>query len=315
MRILPSHIYEKLLSGARRAFAKASILRVVVVLIVVAVLFVVSRPFLSTVSHNIRTRLSWAPLIFNAPEKMEPTPFWHCGENCECLSADHLIAHAGAAIEQTTYTNSLEALESARRAGFKFVEIDLRVLPDGTIVGRHDDIHSSFAPKTWEEFSVHLIAEKFTPLSLPMIREFFHNNPDMWLVTDKICEKGDLEKFLANWGGVARNRLIVEVFSPQQWLDARELGIRYPALNVSSGWQLRALRHFNIPAATCDVDVMKKYPRETEEYLKAGGSLLVCTLNDAFVAKQNISRHATLFYTDYLTPAATTNPSHAADRH
>ncbi len=200
MRISPLHIHEKLLSAARQVLAKATILRVAVVLIVVAVLFVVSRPFLMTTARDICTLLTWAPLIFNAPEKMEPTPFWHCGENYECLSADHLIAHAGAAIEQTTYTNSLEALESAKRAGFKFVEIDLQVLPDGTIVGGHDDVHSALSAKTWKEFSTHLIAEKFTPLSLPMIREFFHNNPDMWLVTDKI-RKDDLEKFIANWGG------------------------------------------------------------------------------------------------------------------
>ncbi len=231
---------------------------------------------------------------------MEPAPFWHYGKEISEELDDYLIAHAGAAIENNTYTNSREALQNAKRLGYRFVELDLQVLADGTIVGAHD------APpvdlQTWEKFSAQPIKGKFTPIALPEICDFFRSNPDMWLVTDKISQKQDLEKFLEVWGEDHGN-LVVEVFSPRQWVDARKLGIRLPALNVRHGRELKALRYFNIPVATCDRRLIMEYPHETEEYLKAGGSLLVFTENDAFTARQNLSRRATLLYTDYLVPA------------
>jgi glycerophosphoryl diester phosphodiesterase len=41
------------------------------------------------------------------------------------MSAPTLIAHAGGAINQQTYTNSLEALNANYAKGFRFFEIDL----------------------------------------------------------------------------------------------------------------------------------------------------------------------------------------------
>ena len=44
------------------------------------------------------------------------------------ISKEYLIAHAGGSIEDTIYTNSYEAIINSINKGYKYIEIDFRIL-------------------------------------------------------------------------------------------------------------------------------------------------------------------------------------------
>ena len=103
------------------------------------------------------------------------------------------LAHAGGEIDGQRYTNSLEALNSNYALGFRIFEIDIITTSDGHLVCAHDwDTWKRFtgfkgeSPPTLKEFLKHKIKEKYTPLSLEMLHEWFKNHPDATLFTDKI---------------------------------------------------------------------------------------------------------------------------------
>jgi len=54
------------------------------------------------------------------------------------FSPPELIAHAGGAVNQQIYTNSLEALDANYAKGFRFFEIDFSWTSDGEMVAIHD---------------------------------------------------------------------------------------------------------------------------------------------------------------------------------
>ena len=54
------------------------------------------------------------------------------------LAKQHLIAHAGGAIDGKVYTNSREAVEGSIKAGRKYIEIDLIKTSDGEYIAGHD---------------------------------------------------------------------------------------------------------------------------------------------------------------------------------
>ena len=138
------------------------------------------------------------------------------------------IAHAGGAIDGITYTNSLEALDVSYSKGFKLFEIDITKTSDGHWVANHDwkswktkTNYKGPIPPTLEDFENHLIHNKYTPMNMDNINEWFKNHPDAILVTDKIDEPAAFSKLF-----IEKSRLMMEVFSERAINEALEAGIK-----------------------------------------------------------------------------------------
>lgn len=137
------------------------------------------------------------------------------------------IAHAGGAIHGDTYTNSLEALNSSYKKGFRLFELDIIKTSDNVFVAAHGwkqwsekTGYSGETPVSLRIFKENPIKE-YTPMDIKDINLWFRNHPDAILVTDKINDpKAFSEAF------VDKERLMMELFSLKAAKKARTLGIK-----------------------------------------------------------------------------------------
>ncbi len=137
------------------------------------------------------------------------------------------IAHAGGIIGGRTYTNSLEALNLSYSKGFRLFELDIRETKDNKYVAVHewDDWkkmtgYTGPTPVTHQVFMKFNIHEKFTPLSMAEINQWFTEHTDAILVTDKINEPKSFSNQF-----VDPNRLMMELFTKEAVEEGVEAGI------------------------------------------------------------------------------------------
>jgi len=217
------------------------------------------------------------------------------------------IAHAGGAYDGKTYTNSLEALNYSYSNSFKLFELDLILTRDNQIVAAHDwDMwkeYSGFAgelPPTVEEFNNLPTYETLTSLSMEDIIAWFDAHHDAILVTDKIT---DFKKLSAEFP--YPERLIVEVFTLNDYILAHEEGIRYPLLSLeatSSGpdgeWLLNFIIVNKVPMAVLNIVSTEVYHDELTAINKNGGYIFANTSNEI----EYLPSHPELFgvYTDTI---------------
>ena len=132
------------------------------------------------------------------------------------LKKDIFIAHAGGSIDGHVYTNSLEALNKNYNLGAKYFELDLNLTSDNKIVAVHDwkqwkqrtKFKSDDIP-TLEVFLKHKIDNKFTPLGVEEILNWFIGRPDATLVTDKLDDALIITKTFNE----IKDNLIIELFT------------------------------------------------------------------------------------------------------
>lgn len=138
------------------------------------------------------------------------------------------IAHAGGMIEGHCYTNSLEAVQHSIDCGIRFIELDLCLSTDSQVVAAHDwtcfnDLTGyvgDSAAVSIIEFRKRKIYGHLTPLTWVEIDTLMENNPDLFLVTDKISSPAILNSFLWNY----RHRVLVECFSESDYNELEKDG-------------------------------------------------------------------------------------------
>ncbi|MBF0442081.1 MAG: hypothetical protein HQK54_09265 [Oligoflexales bacterium] len=172
------------------------------------------------------------------PDACTPASEEEIGKGVALLDEKHFIAHAAGAMGDQLYTESLEALDSSYSRGYRLIEIDLNSTSDNVLVGIHDwqtwrenvdtKLLGTGIP-TKEQFFTYKPYPKLTPLDYPAIAKWFDEKKDAILVTDKT---EDLE-YLAN-NTPFRDRLMVEVFSFEKYVEALKLNIRKPMLSYDS---------------------------------------------------------------------------------
>ena len=142
------------------------------------------------------------------------------------------IAHAGGEINKDKYTNSLEALNYSYDNGIRLFELDIIETKDGHFVAAHDwknwkrRVNYPIVdnnPVSLDEFMKYRIKNKYTPLNMQRINNWFEKHQDAFLVTDKINSP---KKFSESF--VDKERLMMELFS----LQAIEEGIKQNILEV-----------------------------------------------------------------------------------
>ena len=135
------------------------------------------------------------------------------------------IAHAGGAINEIKYLNTLDALDHNYNKGFKLFELDLLISADGFIVATHDwDTWKKFTgyegkiPPLLSDFNRLKIKDNQTSLDYQKINNWFDTKKDAILITDKI---NDLDKILDQIN-IDKNRLYVEVYNQKDLIKFKE---------------------------------------------------------------------------------------------
>ena len=138
------------------------------------------------------------------------------------------IAHGGGKIDGFVYTNSLEALNENYKKGFRLFELDIIETKNNKYVAAHDWSHwasisgykGNLPPKI-ETFLSHKIHEKYTPLDISAINQWFSNHKDAILVTDKV---NDPVKFSEQF--IDSSRLMMELFDMNSLKQGLKLNIK-----------------------------------------------------------------------------------------
>ena len=152
----------------------------------------------------------------------------------ERFNTDRFIAHAGGAIDNSIYTNSLDSLNLSYKNGFRKFEIDIIKTSDGIFVGAHDWEHwkkntnyEGDLPPTHKEFKKYKFHNQFLSLDLDDINDWFADHPETILVTDKVNTPAEFSKLF-----VDKNRLVMELFT----IEALQEGLNSNILSAMPTW-------------------------------------------------------------------------------
>lgn len=164
------------------------------------------------------------------------------------------IAH-GSGVNDFVYTNSYEGVLDSIQRGFTFIELDLLETSDNVIIGGHDWVSfkklvqysdESETPLSYSEIKSMKIKGKYTVLAGKDICAIMEEYPDFYLVTDKIRDYALLLKQVP-----FPERLIVEVFSFEDYYNALLAGIKFSVLYVPPSAELfAAVLKYKIPMIT-----------------------------------------------------------------
>ena len=141
------------------------------------------------------------------------------------------IAHAGGALQNNTYTNSLEALES-NKAHFDLFEVDLIFTSDNELTCLHDwdkTFKSLFgrevtSPLTLGEFRAAVAGLEITPCDLSSLMDWLSNNPSKYIVTDIKGRNIEALEQIAGRYPELMDQIIPQVYQWGEYAQATALG-------------------------------------------------------------------------------------------
>ncbi len=221
------------------------------------------------------------------------------------------IAHAGGGIDDHSYTNSLEAITASIRDGKKLIEIDLMETSDGHLVGAHHWSHfksltsgkpaTEFdeSPLALSEFKKRKILDKYTPVTLKEISALFAVHTHLVLVTDKT---NNFELIKSEFHH--HERLIVETFGTENYVNALKVGGFIPAMNTDlSPQDVKFIDDNHVGHVVTSTASLKNSRLDTIRRWKQNGvSIFAYSTNEEAFIKKHID-DVTAFYTDYWSVA------------
>ena len=220
------------------------------------------------------------------------------------------IAHGGG-VGEYVYTNSREAVLDSLARGFRFIELDLMVTADGFLVGAHDwpgfrrmvGASEGKEPLTRAEILALKDKWKCTPLFAEDICHLMERNPSMVLVTDKIQ---DFERLTGEIPHA--DRMVVEAFSPHDYLQALRAGFRHVALTVSVLYDLQQAEKYNVSGIVLYAPLMEKSPEALELVKRLHAKGCCVTVHGSIVSdkpefvRTHLGRNISRIYTDTWSP-------------
>jgi glycerophosphoryl diester phosphodiesterase len=165
-----------------------------------------------------------------------------------------LIAHAGGAFQQNTYTNSLEALES-NKPYFDLFEMDLIFTSDNELACLHDwgkTFERLFdrkvaSPLKLDEFRSLTAGLEITPCDLSSLMGWLSENPSKYIVTDIKGRNIEALEQIADRYPELMDQIIPQVYQWGEYALATELG--YDKIILT----LYVLRNLSVPRLLQDV--------------------------------------------------------------
>ncbi len=145
----------------------------------------------------------------------------------------HRIAHAGGGIDNKTYTNSYEALDSNLEKGFLYFELDFSFTADGQLVCLHDwkkNFRQSFGFKADGKVSLKEFERlvdrkaKFRNCTLNGLADWMETNPTAYIITDVKENNIKALKIIHDTLPDARNRVIPQIYNPHNFETVKSIG-------------------------------------------------------------------------------------------
>ena len=217
---------------------------------------------------------------------------------------DFLIAHAGGMADSQIGTNSKEALDYSLSRNSKLIEFDFDFTSDHQLVCVHDwekFYKMANIPKgnqkipALTEFKQTVLYGKYTTLTGEDINKMMQEHPEVTLVTDKVSDFPVLKEKLPYL-----DRMIVEVFSPVDYLKAKSIGFKYPAYRVSSIAAVPAVYAMHAEMITAPERMIRRYPAIFKQLHEQKVTILVYSRDDERFIEQYQGTHFSLLYTNSL---------------
>lgn len=136
-------------------------------------------------------------------------------------------------------------------AGFEYIEIDFMQLKNGDMILLHDwgpSYKNNFAkgqeikyeglvksgdwPKTAEDFTQEKMLNGLTPMDLSGLLTWMKEHPHIYIVTDVKSERLNGLRKIKDMAGPLQDRFIAQIFAPDQYEAARDLGFDNIILTV-----------------------------------------------------------------------------------
>ncbi|KGK01140.1 glycerophosphodiester phosphodiesterase family protein [Thalassotalea sp. ND16A] len=145
----------------------------------------------------------------------------------------HRIAHAGGGINNRTYTNSIDALNSNINKGFQYFEIDFSFTKDDRLVCLHDwklSFKRSFGFETLEKVTMeefnYLVknSSEFNICTLNSLSEWMKMNPSATIITDVKENNIEALKIISDTIDNAKARVIPQIYNPVNFKKIKEMG-------------------------------------------------------------------------------------------
>lgn len=239
----------------------------------------------------------------------------------EWLKEDTLLAHAMGGIDESVYTNSLEAFESAYENGFRVYEVDLVVTKEGEVVCSHEYLDENGEVIEYSSFMQEKIEDKYTPVDLKKLIDLMETYPDVYMMTDikwdnSMGSSNDdvitLVTALVEEANIRENkdileRMIIQIYNPKSYEIMESI---YPFKNY-----VYTLYHYaspiyeeilgfclenNLPVVAMEESRVNK---EIVEYFNQWNiDVLVYTINDEATASKLCEYGVKGIYTDWLMP-------------
>lgn len=228
------------------------------------------------------------------------------------LGHESLIAHAGGGYKKWTYTNSLEAMNNSYANGFRLIEIDWIETADSNFVGAHDwpqwfrqnGLNRRSKEPTTSVFFEYPTKGGFTPVDYLMIQKWLVERPDAILVTDKV---ENLEYLAANT--VDLDRLIIEVFGFNKYVEALKLGLKKPMLSIhdrsslgSDSEILLFVDSWNTQYAAVSLDALQSREDLIQALIERKVCIYSYTSNSESEMNERHKEGVHGFYTDFYVP-------------
>ncbi len=225
------------------------------------------------------------------------------------------IADAGGANEGKTYTSSIAALDHNLAAGFQWFELDFQWTADGELVCGHDwgatrleDLGlAPGAVPTLAEFRQATTGRPDAPCTIDALRDWLATHPRARIVTDFKQRPLEGLRLLAERIPDHAERLIAQVYQPEELARARALGYRdilwtLYAFKGQTAEVLDALTRIQPLAVTMDEQRLARGLGLALE--RAGVPVYVHTVNDEGRVREYLAHWgASGVYTDSLAPA------------
>lgn len=145
----------------------------------------------------------------------------------------HRVAHAGGGIDQHTYTNSYEALDTNLNNGFIYFEIDFSYTADNKLVCLHDwtqNFRENIGFSAGKRLSLNeferLTREKghYTNCTLDGLAEWMRKNSSTHIITDVKDDNTRALRDIYQKLPDARRRVIPQIYQPGDFTTIKAIG-------------------------------------------------------------------------------------------
>ncbi len=245
------------------------------------------------------------------------------GAHADRLVPPTLVAHAGGAVGEHTYTNSREALVAAAEHGFHLIELDFSFTRDGHLVLLHDwgktpeQIFEGAlpdGPMSLAEFRAAGSRLGLTHMSLDDLGAWLETHPEIDIVTDfKTDSIRGLEHIVATLPRL-QARFVPQIYALDEHEQIADLGFDriiftlYVTRGATSNEEVLRYAAEHRPFAVT-MPVYRTRSGLSRELAAAGVFVYTHTINDRDEIEELSARGVSGFYTDWLQPAPPVEPA------